>query len=280
MASSNPYFPQSGLSATGLFNAVVNNVGDFDDVIVGDLAFNATLLDAAGVVGKSTNPYLPSLLPAYIPTLYKNVFDIQSNLTNEISLDVDVSDNRTYPTSFAVATYVQARLGGAQVLDASFTAVGILGTIPTTFLNYNGVLSTQTVNTGNLYTPISGGVGEAHFDFLPITNESNGSKILVVNLYPIDNLNKVSIIIDPSGGSQGGTNTPDLSLTNRYFSVNGKAYKKYTFSSPGDNLQVVQFTPDASNTSSQIDVYLVMSNSFGGVFTSEVEYPTPYNNPN
>ena len=79
MASTNPYFPKSGLSATGFFDACANNVGDFDNVIVGDPAFNATLLDASGVVGQSTNPYLPSLLPAYIPTLYKNVYDVQSN---------------------------------------------------------------------------------------------------------------------------------------------------------------------------------------------------------
>jgi hypothetical protein len=71
----------------------------------------------SNLVGTSQVPYQPVALPNYIATLYANVFNINSSLTN--NLMTAASDNRVYPTAFAVQQYVQSQISGTQLLGTA-----------------------------------------------------------------------------------------------------------------------------------------------------------------
>lgn len=90
----------------------------------------------SNLVGTDKVPYQPVALPNYIATLYANVFNINSSLTNNI-MDA-ASDNRVYPTAYAVQQYVQSQVSGTQILGTGLNQDN--GNVVTTTLNNSIIL--------------------------------------------------------------------------------------------------------------------------------------------
>lgn len=105
--------PINGIPATGLYKPPTN-ISGFNTVsgINFDPPYNETLIgdSSNNLVGTSTNPYLPAILPVYIPTLYANVYSMQTNLVNDLS--VNFEEGRQYPTAKAVKSYVASQISG------------------------------------------------------------------------------------------------------------------------------------------------------------------------
>ena len=82
----NATIPPGGIPATGYYDAPTNITGYNTTNGVTTTPYNETLIGDSekNVVGTSTNPYLPAILPVYIPTLYANVYAMQTNLVNDL----------------------------------------------------------------------------------------------------------------------------------------------------------------------------------------------------
>jgi len=237
------------LVATGVWAPTANVTANTFSSASGndDAPFNQVLFDLSdNLVGTSTNPYMPVALSAYIPTLYKNIFDIQTNLQNVIP-EIDVSDNRLYPTSFAVKKYVQDQIAGVQMLDLTELdalvehAVNI--TRNTTILK--GVPSTNISDTQN--STFEGGNITNYFDIDEISSSKNGSQKMILNTSELSD--KYFMTIQLTG--------------DKYFVVEGKLYQMYDFSILGDSLDMIQLLKGNNS-------YFFV-NSYGGVFSRPVE---------
>jgi len=95
--------PQNG---TGYFAPAPNNPST---------SYSYPLMDPANLIGTPSTPYMNVALPAYISTLYNNVYKINTNLTNDIS--EAAANDRLYPTSYAVQQYVQSQVSGTQIIN-------------------------------------------------------------------------------------------------------------------------------------------------------------------
>lgn len=96
-------------------------------------SYSYPLMDPAKLIGTGSQPYMPVGLPAYITTLYNNVYNINTNLENNIS--TSAPDDRTYPTSFAVQQYVQSQIAGTQLINGSNTPFSNTYLVITTVTN-------------------------------------------------------------------------------------------------------------------------------------------------
>lgn len=245
-----PSYPET-LDADGSFTPVVNILNNtfntptnsseppFNKVLIGNSAQN--------IVGSSSTPYLPSALPAYIPTLYSNVYDIQTNLTNTISMS-DVSDNRIYPSVYAVKNYVQSQLSGTERLAANgpVTLKVSTGTSNTILVGADPNLKSSAPNVG-VFQDGSNNVITNFFDINNVDTARNGSGKIIINA---SNLTSTYFMT--------------IQLTgNKYFVANGKKYKTYQFSMYGDALNLCQFI----NTSGE-NVFFVLS--YGGLFSNQI----------
>ena len=224
--------PNGGVNATGYYTPVVNISGYDSQTGQSDAPYNKTLIGDASsnIVGSSENPYLPGILPVYIPTLYQNVYDIQTNLKDAITSDS--TENRTYPTSLAVKNYVASQLAGFEYLSGDDTTIST--TVSTSILGEN---NSPTINTNIDTNTIT---YEYLYTFTSIDVARNGAGKTVINnvsLIPtiINNERTINTMII-SAGSQGN------------FVVLGKTYKYYQFSGKGDTLDMVQFI-DINNNS-------------------------------
>ena len=121
-------------------------------------SYSYPLMDPAKLIGTGSQPFMNVALPAYIATLYDNVFNINTNLENDITLQA--GDDRKYPTSLAVQNYVQAQLSGTQHINGQTPAnsVNIVNTVTTNTVidtvppsavsfnySYNGVIKTLSL---------------------------------------------------------------------------------------------------------------------------------------
>ena len=107
----NPVVPTAAANVeagTGLFEPTVE---------VPSTSYSYPLMDPAKLIGTGSQPYMNIALPAYISTLYTNVFKVNTNLKNTIS--TAAVDNREYPTSYAVQQYVQSQVAGTQLINGS-----------------------------------------------------------------------------------------------------------------------------------------------------------------
>lgn len=89
-------------------------------------SYTDIISDTSKLVGSDECPYQPVANPNYIKVLYANAYNINNSLTNDIS--EAASDNRIYPTAFAVQKYVQSQLTGIQILDATDNNTNIIST--------------------------------------------------------------------------------------------------------------------------------------------------------
>lgn len=109
------------ISGDGLFtvqNVVPTTTNGLFSPGEGDISSNSysyPLMNPAAIVGTETQPYMNIALPAYISTLYDNVYKINTNLKNSIS--TAAINNREYPTSYAVQQYVQEQIAGTQIIN-------------------------------------------------------------------------------------------------------------------------------------------------------------------
>lgn len=244
--------PQTGLDADGTFIPSVNVAANTFSTITGndDAPFNSVLIgsSADNLVGSATTPYLPVSLPAYIPTLYTNIYNIQTGLTDVIPT-TDISNNRAYPTVYAVKKYISDQIGGSQTLTASDTGtISSMVKISTGLANtiLTGVPDSTTAQGGNVVYSLDNGLTNV-FDIASIDSAKNGSSKRIIN----------SSIVN-------GTYFMTIQLSgNKYFIVNGNKYKNYQFSVQGDALDMVQFI-----NSTGVNVFFVLS--YGGVFSEVV----------
>jgi hypothetical protein len=116
---------------TGLFAPTVGNPST---------SYSHPLMDPAKLIGTASHPYMNIALPAYISTLYKNVYEINTKLTNDIS--TTAADDRTYPTSHAVQHYVQSQVSGTQILSGA-NNINLVNTTTTTTLIQTAASSAQ-----------------------------------------------------------------------------------------------------------------------------------------
>jgi hypothetical protein len=193
-------------------------------------SYSYPLMDPAKLIGTGSQPYMNVALPAYISTLYNNVFNINNNLENDISTTSSV-DDRKYPTSFAVQNYVQSMLSGTQLI--------------------NGNNNTNIVNTMAANTIIQTSVSSA-FNFQYVYNGS----VKKISLFwmdeadngPRDGASKLVMFSAPNylSTTNGGVTTPSYDLAflyagdNSYFMNLGQQYKYYQFVIVGDYIEFVQ----------------------------------------
>ena len=228
--------PKNGIPADGVYNPPTNieafntlksgvEVTPYNETLIGDSALN--------VVGTSTNPYLPAILPVYIPTLYENIYSIQTNLVNDL-ITVSYDDNRQYPNAKAVKDYVASQLAGFELVTAS-----AVSTILTTSILQIGQDSTFVEkDTAN------GLLKKYSYEINSIDTSRNGAEKIIICNAALSN----TVTMTLSAG------------TNGKFAVLGKYYSYYQFPIQGDIIDMIQFI----NTETTQQNFFVKS--FGGKF--------------
>jgi len=178
--------------------------------------------DPANLVGTSNVPYQPVALPSYIATLYSNVYNINTSLINSFSSDI--SNNRQYPTAYAVANFVEQQLSSQQQIitattDSSELDVNVTS-ISTIIYGVNAAALQYTTPTGNnVY----------------VYNIDTDADTSVETLR--DGATKDIMFIDPSGVLSDGD------LVYLYCGVSGEFYNA------GNSYDYYQFTFDGSQLS-------------------------------
>lgn len=218
-------------------------------------SYSFPLMDPAKLIGTQSQPYMNVALPAYITTLYNNVYNINTNLKNDIS--PASFDDRTYPTSYAVQQYVQSQVAGTQII--------------------NGGNNTNVVNTTANNTLIQTAVSSA-LNFSYVNNNTtryiaifwmdegvdtprNGASKTVM-------FSAADYLTDPDIGITG--NLAFLSAgDNSNFIHLGIKYKHYQFVTRGDFVNFVQ----SYNSGSSSWDWLVMDCL--GVFSNTISVSTP-----
>ncbi len=206
---------------TGLFNPTVGNPST---------SYSYPLMDPAKLIGTASHPYMNISLPAYISTLYKNVFEINKHLTNNIT--TTAVDDRSYPTSLAVQHYVQSQVSGTQILSGDIN-INLVNTTTTTTLIQTAASSAQNFEYAydgpaipiSIYNMDEAGAGDE-------TSARNGAAKTVMFSAPGYLRNA------------DGTITGNLAFLYSGDKANfywlGKPYKFYQFVSNGDFLDFIQ----------------------------------------
>jgi hypothetical protein len=259
--------PSDGVPATGFFQPAKNiesNTFDTSGNQPQDAPYNQYPIigDASSnLVGSVTTPYLPVALPAYIPTIYKNIYDIQNNLENVIPA-TDVSDNRVYPTTFAVKNYVQSQLFGSEVLDPSSSSTSLLQ--PSTGLTNTLVLSADAANVNNFTTVIydSGTYNVTSYTIETVDQSRNGAQKNVICVSDLTTEDSNPVIMQISAGEpdiNDDVNDPTLQPA---FVVSGTAYRYYQFVGAADALTLIQY-----NNGTEPSRFFVIG-QYGGNFSN------------
>ena len=223
------------ITGDGLFpvKVVVPNIGATDSsgnfaptVANPSTSYSYPLMDPAKLIGTGSQPYMNVGLPAYISTLYNNVYNINSNLVNNIS--AVAKDDREYPTSHAVQAYVQAQLTGTQAIDGANNTYHVLTTVNNTIIKTGG---------------LSAAVG---FQYVSGTTTKN------ISLYWMDTsandirngATKTVMFTDPDYLAANDVPTGALAFLyagdSSYFTHHGDRYKYYQFVIHGDFVDFVQ----------------------------------------
>ena len=267
--------PNGGVPATGEFIPTQNILSDTYNTQSGsnDSPYNQLIgmtdSDVSALPGQSETPYLNAGLPAYIPTLYWNMYQTNINLQDEIPAE-DMDNNRLYPTSLAVKNYVQTQLFGSEIIDV----------------------------TSNLVTPATISTGITTSLILGITSSYTGST--PPNVFEVQdsatntNTFVTSIMINPIDLSRDGAQKnvmcvsalgqDTVSTSNYYymqmsagyqddtarFVVNGGLYKFYAFTNAGDSLVLIQYIA-SDNDGNSVNRFFIMG-GYSGIFSNELIY--------
>lgn len=204
-------------AGTGLFRPTTNNPST---------SYSYPLMDPANLIGTPSTPYMNVALPAYITTLYSNVYNINTKLTNDIS--EAASDDRIYPSAYAVQQYVQSQVSGTQIINGD-NNVYLVNTTMTNTLIQSAVTSAQgfTYVNGDQSNTIS----VFWMDESPNRPRNGATKTVMFSASGyLTNMNS-SI-----SGNLAFLYAGDLS----HFTYLGQQYKFYQFVTRGDFLDFVQ----------------------------------------
>jgi len=254
------------LTGTGIFNVqqVVPNADNSFSATSANpsTSYSYPLMDPAKLIGTITAPFMNVGIPAYITTLYNNVFNINRNLQNDISAIAE--DNREYPTSFAVQSYVQSQIAGVQLINSNLTQPGspngntykVVTTLNNTLISAVPLVSKsfQYNYIDSLGAPKSGIIALLYMDTTPNAPRVGATKTVMFadQNYLRDNDGSENRILLYAGD-------------NASFLYMGSLHKYYQFAYVGDNLSFVQ----AYNTVTQSWTWLVTSCM--GVFSDSVD---------
>lgn len=205
--------------ATGLFEPTVDRPST---------SYSYPLMDPAKLIGTTSHPYMNIALPAYISTLYNNVFNINTNLTNNIEAEAD--DDRSYPTARAVQDYVTSQISGTQLINGN-NNVSLVNKTTTTTLIQTAV--TSAANFEYVYD----GATESILIFTMdesgnATNTRNGASKTVMFAAPGFLTNADKSITGAVVFLYSGDNSNFVWL--------GQQYKFYQFVASGDFLEFIQ----------------------------------------
>lgn len=254
--------PVDGVPATGNFEPVLNIIPNTFNSPTGnsDSPYNTIYIgdSSNNIVGSETTPYLPVALPAYIPTLYENMYYVQTNLKNIIST-TDTPDNREYPTSYAVKRYVASQLQGSEYLVPNVEFEEFISTgLTTSFLASSNLtqspnVETFTDTTTNVTTFVT------TFNMNTIDSARSGAEKVCINTTPLGLV----------GETQNNVLQIVLNKASQAFIVNGKSYSCYVFSNLGDTLNMFQFI----NPNTGDELFFVIN--YGGLFSTTPYYQSP-----
>lgn len=269
--------PSGGVPATGEFTPTQNITENTYDTQKGqnDSPYNQLIgmtdTETSALPGQGDTPYLNAGLPAYIPTLYWNMYQTNINLQNEIPAE-DMSDNRLYPTSLAVKKYVQTQLFGSEIIDTT-SSTDTLFTIST------GITSSLILGAPSLYQP----TGQIPMNILSIFDSETLITTYVTSIMidPIDTTRngaqKNVMCISALGQDPGlPTNYYYMQMSAGYkndsaaFVVNGAVYKYYAFTNAGDSLVLIQYIASDGNGIS-VNRFFVMG-GYSGIFSNDLIY--------
>ena len=218
------------ITGNGFFqvnNVVPNSGGLFEPITANpSTSYSYPLMDPAKLIGAPSTPYMNVALPAYITTLYKNVFELNTKLTNDIS--GAAADDRLYPTSYAVQQYVQSQVSGTQIINGD-NNVNIVNTTMTNTLIQSAVSSA----TG--FTYVHGDVSHSISVFWMNENPNlprNGATKTVMF--------SAGGYLSNLDGSPSGNLAFLYAGDDSHFVHLGQQYKHYQFVIRGDFLDFVQ----------------------------------------
>lgn len=219
------------LPSNGLFTVASNiPAGSFSDPSANNSTYSNWILNPADLIGTSSAPYAPVALPAYVSTLYQNVFNINNSLQESIA-DAAV-DDRHFPTSYAVQKYVQSQLSGCQILSANDPD------------NNENIVSTTVTNT--LIETVSSNASQYSYSY--VAPGASSAIVAEVALYEMDTgvnatrngASKIVVFGDSSYASAVNGNLMFLYAgDNSSFVVAGHKQKYYQFTFQGDFVQFV-----------------------------------------
>ena len=223
-------------------------------------SYSYPLMDPAKLIGSASTPYMNVALPAYITTLYKNVYNINTNLTNDIS--EAAANNREYPSSYAVQQYVQSQISGTQII--------------------NGSNNTYLVNTTTSNTIIQSAVSNArNFKY---STEEGLKDISIFHMIETKNLPRngatktvmytaLNYLTDSEDDTPSGHLAFLYAGDNSNFVHLGQQYKYYQFVIRGDFLDFVQtlhYDPDSSTSNPNISSWDWVVKDSMGVFSNSL----------
>jgi hypothetical protein len=250
--------------ADGLFT-VLNNIADtsFNDPLDLNSTYAKYVLDPANLIGTDNAPYVPVALPAYVTTLYQNVYNLNNNLQNNIqSASID---NRLYPTSYAVQKYVQSQISGVQIISSSS---GADNTVLTT-LNNTIVTGVSTDVANNFeYSPTGSGliysIAVYYMDTTANSTRNGSSKVVVFG---------ASGFLTEAANSdiQTGNQAFLYAGEGSYFLIAGKKEKYYQFTYTGDTLTFTQLYQSAIGSTPGYWLWLVQT--YNSRFSATIQIP-------
>jgi hypothetical protein len=219
------------LPSNGLFTVTSNiPAGSFSDPSDNNSTYSNWILNPADLIGTASAPYAPVALPAYVSTLYQNVFNINNSLQDNIS-DAAV-DDRHFPTSYAVQKYVQSQISGCQVLSASDPS------------NNGNVISTTVTNT--LIETVSSNAVQYTYSYIaPGASTATVAEVAVYNMDTGLNATRNGATKIVVYGDSAYASTANGNLMFLYagegssFVIAGQKQKYYQFTFQGDFVQFV-----------------------------------------
>jgi len=248
------------LPSNGLFTVASNiPAGSFSDPSDNNSTYSNWVLSPADLIGTPSAPYAPVALPAYVSTLYQNVFNINNSLQSDIA--AAAVDNRAFPTSYAVQKYVQSQLSGCQILSASDPS------------NNGNIVSTSLTNT--LVETVSSNATKYSYSYT--APGASSATVAQVAVYQMDTglnatrngASKIVVFGDSSFASTANGNLMFLySGANSAFIVAGQRQQYYQFTFQGDFVQFVNVYDNASSS------WLWLVTGHQSVFSNAINVPS------
>ena len=223
----------SNISGDGLFgvNIVVpnNNVppGLFEpNVAHPSTSYSYPLMDPAKLIGTGSQPFMNVALPAYISTLYNNVYNINTNMENDISKAA--LDDRKYPTSYAVQHYVQSQISGTQHINGA-NPVNLVNTT-----TINTIIDTTPPSSMSFNYSYKGAVKSVSLFWMneDVNETRDGASKLVLFNMPNHLTNLDGSVSNDIVFLYAGDNSFFINL--------GQKYKYYQFVVLGDHVEFIQ----------------------------------------